>query len=113
MPTYTYRREDGTTFEVEQRITEDALKTCPSTGQPVKRIITSGAGLVFKGSGFYLTDYSRGGAASVADAGSGDSDKAEKKSTEPASDSGTSSESKGKDTPKAPSTGSSAGSSTD
>ncbi|MBO6576347.1 MAG: FmdB family transcriptional regulator [Rhodothermales bacterium] len=61
MPTYTYRREDGSTFEIEQRITEDALTNCPTTGQPVKRLITGGAGLVFKGSGFYLTDYARKG----------------------------------------------------
>jgi putative FmdB family regulatory protein len=59
MPTYTYRRADGTTFELEQRITEAALDTCPTTGQPVRRVITAGAGLVFKGSGFYLTDYAR------------------------------------------------------
>lgn len=60
MPTYIYRREDGTTFEIEQRITEDALATCPTTGQPVTRVITGGTGLIFKGSGFYLTDYARG-----------------------------------------------------
>ena len=58
MPTYVYRREDGTTFEIEQRITEPALEVDPETGQPVKRVI-SGAGLIFKGSGFYLTDYAR------------------------------------------------------
>lgn len=58
MPIYVYRREDGSTFEIMQRITEDALQTCPTTGQTVKRVI-SGAGLVFKGSGFYLTDYAR------------------------------------------------------
>ena len=61
MPTYVYRREDGTTFEIEQRITEPSLKRCPTTDQPVKRLITSGAGLVFKGSGFYITDYARAG----------------------------------------------------
>ena len=60
MPTYVYRREDGTIFEIEQRITEDALETCPTTGQGVKRVITGGTGLIFKGSGFYLTDYARG-----------------------------------------------------
>lgn len=59
MPTYIYRREDGTTFEIEQRITEDALETCPTTGQAVTRVITGGTGLIFKGSGFYLTDYAR------------------------------------------------------
>ncbi len=59
MPTYVYRREDGTTFEIRQRITEDALTECPETGQPVKRVISGNAGLIFKGSGFYLTDYVR------------------------------------------------------
>ena len=59
MPTYIYRREDGTTFEIDQRITEDALTTCPTTDQPVTRVITGGTGLIFKGSGFYLTDYAR------------------------------------------------------
>ena len=58
MPTYVYRREDGSTFEVQQRITENALDVDPETGQKVQRVI-SGAGLIFKGSGFYLTDYSR------------------------------------------------------
>ena len=51
--------EDGTTFEIQQRITESALETCPTTGQPVTRLITGGTGLIFKGSGFYLTDYAR------------------------------------------------------
>lgn len=59
MPTYVYRREDGSTFEIEQRITEDALVVCPETGQKVERVITGGTGLIFKGSGFYLTDYAR------------------------------------------------------
>ncbi len=59
MPTYVYRREDGTTFEIEQRITADSLETCPTTGQAIKRVITGGTGLIFKGSGFYLTDYVR------------------------------------------------------
>lgn len=59
MPTYEYQREDGTRFEIEQRITEKPLTECPTTGQKVKRLISGGAGLVFKGSGFYLTDYAR------------------------------------------------------
>lgn len=59
MPTYIYRRDDGTTFEVQQRITEDPLEVCPETGQAVKRVISGNAGLIFKGSGFYLTDYAR------------------------------------------------------
>ena len=59
MPTYSYRREDGTVFDVFQRITDDALTADPETGLPVVRVISGGAGLQFKGSGFYLTDYVR------------------------------------------------------
>jgi putative FmdB family regulatory protein len=57
MPTYTYRREDGSTFEVQQRITEDPLEECPETGQDVERIITGNAGIIFKGEGFHVNDY--------------------------------------------------------
>lgn len=57
MPTYEYKREDGSTFEMFQSMSDDALTVCPTTGQPVKRIISGGSGLVFKGSGFYVTDY--------------------------------------------------------
>jgi putative FmdB family regulatory protein len=46
MPTYAYRREDGTTFEIRQRITEDALDECPETGQSVERIITGSPGVL-------------------------------------------------------------------
>ncbi|MFO8029863.1 MAG: FmdB family zinc ribbon protein [Cyclonatronaceae bacterium] len=60
MPTYLYKREDGTTFEITQKITEEALKTCPETGQAVKRVITGGGGVVYKGSGWYVTDYKNG-----------------------------------------------------
>lgn len=61
MPTYVYRREDGTKFEIKQRITEDPLTECPETGQPVERIIAGSAGLIFKGDGFYITDYKDNG----------------------------------------------------
>jgi predicted nucleic acid-binding Zn ribbon protein len=59
MPTYVYRREDGTTFEVFQRISDDPLEVDPDTGKPVRRMIGGGAGLIFKGTGFYETDYVR------------------------------------------------------
>lgn len=64
MPTYVYRREDGTTFEVVQRITDDALAEDPETGQKVERVISGGIGLQFKGTGFYITDYARTGSGS-------------------------------------------------
>ena len=44
MPTYTYRRDDGSTFEARQRITADPLEECPETGQPVERIFTRSPG---------------------------------------------------------------------
>jgi putative FmdB family regulatory protein len=58
MPIYEYRREDGSTFEIEQKITDDPLETCPETEQPVTRLI-SGGSFHLKGSGFYETDYVR------------------------------------------------------
>jgi putative FmdB family regulatory protein len=57
MPTYEYKREDGTTFEIKQSINDDALEKCPETGQKVKRIISGGGGVVYKGDGWYVTDY--------------------------------------------------------
>lgn len=66
MPTYDYACEKcGKTFEVSQRITEAPLTDCPDEicgGKgSVKRLISSGAGLIFKGSGFYQTDYKGNG----------------------------------------------------
>lgn len=59
MPTYEYRREDGTTFEIQQRINDEPLKVCPDTKQKVKRIISGGGGVVYKGEGWYITDYKK------------------------------------------------------
>lgn len=61
MPTYEYKREDGTVFEITQRMSEDSLTTCPTTGQNVKRVISGGSGVVYKGDGWYVTDYKNGG----------------------------------------------------
>ena len=58
MPIYTYRREDGSTFDYRQRFFESPLETCPSTGQPVSRVIQP-AGIIFKGSGFYVNDHNK------------------------------------------------------
>lgn len=55
MPVYTYRREDGTTFDIRQKFLDDPLNICPTTGQHVTRIIQN-AGIIFKGSGFYVND---------------------------------------------------------
>lgn len=58
MPTYPYRcRDCGHEFEEFQSMSEDALTECPECGGAIHRIISGGAGLIFKGSGFYITDY--------------------------------------------------------
>lgn len=55
MPVYTYRREDGTTFDVRQSFSDSALTVDPTTGQRVVRVVQA-AGVIFKGSGFYVND---------------------------------------------------------
>ena len=55
MPLYTYRRQDGTTFEIRQRFLDDPLEFDPDTGQHVVRLVQP-SGLIFKGSGFYVND---------------------------------------------------------
>ena len=57
MPTYEYKCSKGHHFELFQRISEDPVDTCPECGAPAERQLSSGAGLIFKGSGFYITDY--------------------------------------------------------
>lgn len=99
MPTYVYRREDGSTFEVQQRITEPAFEIDPETGQKVERVI-SGAGLIFKGSGFYLTDYARNGNNKAESDSTSSSDKKESTS-ETTKTENSSTPSEKKETPKA------------
>lgn len=58
MPTYEYEcLENGHRFEEFQSMTDDPLTTCPTCGSGVKRLFGTGAGFIFKGSGFYQTDY--------------------------------------------------------
>jgi putative FmdB family regulatory protein len=57
MPTYDYRCENGHVFELFHSIKDDSTKFCPECGAPAKRVPSAGGGLLFKGSGFYITDY--------------------------------------------------------
>ncbi len=59
MPTYEYRcRACGHDFERFQKISDDPVRTCPDCGEDeAERLISAGGGLVFRGSGFYATDY--------------------------------------------------------
>jgi len=56
MPTYEYRRPDGTTFEIQQSFSDAALIVDPDSGVPVERVLHAPA-VHFKGKGFYNTDY--------------------------------------------------------
>ena len=62
MPTYTYRcKECEYQFDKRQSFTEDALKECPSCGAETGlRKVVNSVGIVFKGSGFYVTDNKNG-----------------------------------------------------
>lgn len=66
MPTYDYRcKECGNTFEEFQSMSAEMLVNCPACGKPaLVRLFAQGAGMIFKGSGFYLTDYKKSGSAS-------------------------------------------------
>lgn len=62
MPTYEYKCPKGHLFEkFSPAISHRRHATCPSCGQRAERQVSGGAGLVFKGSGFYITDYKRAG----------------------------------------------------
>jgi putative FmdB family regulatory protein len=57
MPTYEYRCAAGHEFELVQRMSEAPVKECPECGAAAERLLSKGGGLLFKGSGFYITDY--------------------------------------------------------
>ena len=58
MPTYDYKcTKCDHGFELFQSMSEEPAKKCPECGGLVRRLVSGGKGLIFKGSGFYLTDY--------------------------------------------------------
>jgi putative FmdB family regulatory protein len=61
MPTYEYRCAKGHHFERVQKISDRPLTRCPDCGAKAERVISGGQGLIFKGSGFYITDYGKDG----------------------------------------------------
>src|SRR6478672_9628800 len=76
MPTYEFRCPDGHEFEKFYRKISDYTSElpCPVCGKPATRLVSGGAGLLFKGSGFYLTDYGKNAhrrAAPTSDSGDG------------------------------------------
>jgi putative FmdB family regulatory protein len=62
MPTYDYEcTQCGHAFEISQKMSDALLSKCPACGKKkLKRLIGGGAGIIFKGSGFYATDYRKG-----------------------------------------------------
>ncbi len=101
MPTYEYRCEAcGHEFEKFQSITAEPIKKCPICGKNrCKRLIGIGAGLIFKGSGFYITDYRSSGYKERAKAETGGNSKpaeAAKTDSKPAAASAPKAESKAK-----------------
>lgn len=57
MPTYEYRCPQGHTFDLFQRMSDDPVASCPECGKEAERILSGGGGFLFKGEGFYITDY--------------------------------------------------------
>ena len=76
MPTYDYKCSGcGHEFEAFQSITDAPLKKCPQCGKRrLERLIGPGAALIFRGSGFYCTDYRKGGSSTPATAKGGEKD---------------------------------------
>jgi putative FmdB family regulatory protein len=61
MPTYEYEcTKCSHSFEVFQAMSDEPLKKCPKCGKQIRRLIFGGAGVIFKGSGFYVTDKASG-----------------------------------------------------
>jgi len=60
MPTYEYQCQDcQRRVEYFQSMKEEPRKVCPRCGGRLARLVSTGTGLIFKGSGFYITDYKR------------------------------------------------------
>lgn len=72
MPIYEYRCEAcGQALEVMQKLSDEALRDCPSCSRPALKKLISAAGFQLKGSGWYATDFKGNGKKPSADSGSG------------------------------------------
>ncbi len=69
MPTYEYRCAKGHPFERVQKMTDKPVAKCPECGAKASREISGGQGVIFKGSGFYITDYGKDGKGARKDPG--------------------------------------------
>ncbi|NMB26405.1 MAG: hypothetical protein GX986_12840 [Firmicutes bacterium] len=71
MPTYDYSCENCGHFEVFHKITAEPLKECPTCGGKVQRLVSKNGNIIFKGSGFYITDNKPSPSTSAEDSSSG------------------------------------------
>ena len=84
MPTYNYYCSDcDTHFSYFQKMSESPVTKCENCGGRVKRLITGGTGLIFKGSGFYLTDNKNEKKSTINDSATDSGKNGEEKQTKP------------------------------
>jgi putative FmdB family regulatory protein len=104
MPTYEFRCPVGHEFErFYGRISESPSEVaCPECGAMAQRLISGGAGLLFKGSGFYITDYGKDGKKDLKSAAKPKSESGAKGESGSSTSSGSSESSGGGSTPAAP-----------
>ena len=115
MPTYEYLCPAGHAFDLFQKMSGRTRVKCPTCGKLATRKISGGAGLVFKGSGFYITDYGKDGKGprkpetgeKPATTGSDNGDKGEKSASADRSESGKKEPTEAESKPKAEKTESS------
>ena len=111
MPTYEYRCPEGHEFEKFQRMSDPPEAECPECGSGAERILSGGAGLLFKGEGFYITDYRSDSYRKAAEKDKGSSSKSGSESGSSGSGSSTGSGESGGGSGSKPSSGSSGSSS--
>lgn len=101
MPTYEYRCPEGHDFERFYRKISDATAevACPTCGKIATRQLSAGAGLLFKGSGFYLTDYGKNAHRGTAPKPSGEASSTSSGESKPAAKEGAAKESKAESKP--------------
>lgn len=93
MPTYDYQCEScGHVFETFQSMSDDPLRQCPECSEnALRRLISGGSGVIFKGSGFYVTDSRKSGSASSNSGKKSESDSSKKSESKSSSESSKSS----------------------